>query len=414
MLFNVFSSSHCFTQGLPQGSVLAPLLFLFYINNLASSLNDDAVIALFANDVSIITAARKKEDAEVAAQSVLNSVLIWSQEWKLNLKADKSEICPFSTCSKVSTWQPALFVPTQKIRVNITPHLLCVILGLTFNAHLKKLTMSLSSSLRIIRATAHTSWGWRCSTLKMAFHALIRSKLDYAVPAWQPWTSTTNLPCLYCLFTGELVSTPLEALRLEDDVQSYHTCSNCLILKAREKALRSSDDQPKHVALAANIPQRLQNCCSLRRKANDLSTCLAPELEHRQTINPFSSPPWQLSSRRMEQISTSVLGITGRADKIDLKLRSSITFVASYQHHTIILIASSNKAPGTDKILMKLTILTSDFLSKPVSKALNNCITSHTFSENAKVATVVPIDKKTDDKYVMSNYKPVSLLNVFF
>ena len=59
----------------------------------------------------------------------------------------------------------------------------------------------------------------------------------------------------------------------------------------------------------------------------------------------------------------------------------------------------ANKAPGTDKISMKLIILASDFLSKPVSKALNNCITSLTFPENTKVATVASIDKKIDDKY---------------
>ena len=63
------------------------------------------------------------------------------------------------------------------------------------------------------------------------------------------------------------------------------------------------------------------------------------------------------------------------------------------------------------KIPKKLIILASDFLSKPISKALNNCITSRTFPKNAKVATVVPIDKKTDDKYVIFNYRPVSLLN---
>ena len=66
-LFNVLSSSRRFTQGLPQGSVLAPLLFLFYINDLASLLNGNAVVALFADDVSILTTAHKKEDAEAAA-----------------------------------------------------------------------------------------------------------------------------------------------------------------------------------------------------------------------------------------------------------------------------------------------------------------------------------------------------------
>ena len=56
---------------------LSPLLFLFYINNLVSSLNSNAAIALFADDVSILITARKK-DAEDTVQSVVNSVLIWS------------------------------------------------------------------------------------------------------------------------------------------------------------------------------------------------------------------------------------------------------------------------------------------------------------------------------------------------
>ena len=106
--------------------------------------------------------------------------------------------------------------------------------SLKFNAHLKKLTTSLSSSLWIIRATAHTSWSWRCSTLKMAFHVLIHSKIDYAAPTWQAWLSTTNLSCLdhlqnhsLQLITDQLKSSPLEALCLEATIQSWQTCRNC-------------------------------------------------------------------------------------------------------------------------------------------------------------------------------------------
>ena len=304
-LFNIFSSSHRFTQGLPQGSVLAPLLFLFYINDLATTLNNDAVIALFADDISILTTACKREDAEATDPSVVSSVVTWSQEWKLNLNAEKSEVCPFSTWSNDSSWTPSIFISNCKVRVNTTPRLLGVILdrSLTFNAHIKKLTTSLASSIRIIRATAHTSWGWRRTTLKMAFHALVRSKLNYAAPAWQPWLYETNLTNLdrlqnrsLRLITGQLVSTPLEALRLEEDVQSYSTCSKRLILKANEKARCSTDDHPKRIALNVNIPQRLQSCSSFRQKAEELSSLLPPDLQHRQNIIHFPSPPWQQCS----------------------------------------------------------------------------------------------------------------------
>ena len=87
--------------------------------------------------------------------------------------------------------------------------------------------------------------------------------------------------------------------------------------------------------------------------------------------------------------------------------------VTSDKVNSIIKSLDATKAPGTDKIPMKLIFLASDFLSKPTSKALNNCITSYTFPENTKIATVVTINKKTDDKYVISNYRPVSLFHGF-
>ena len=119
----------------------------------------------------------------------------------------------------------------------------------------------------------------------MAFHALVRSKLDYAAPAWQPWLSETNLSNLdrlqnrsLQLITGQLVSTPLEALRLEADVQSYSTCSKYLILKANQKARHSTDDHPKSIALDVDIAQRLQSRSSFHRKAEEISTLLPPDL----------------------------------------------------------------------------------------------------------------------------------------
>ena len=135
---------------------------------------------------------------------------------------------------------------------------------------------------------------------------------------------------------GQPESAPLKALCLDADVQSYQTCSNRLILKAREKALRSTDDHPKRVALAANIPQRLQNRSSFRRKAEELSTFLPAKLQHRQNIIHFPSPPWQHSTTPEGQIATTVPGITGWANDINLKRQCSLTTIASYQADYVI------------------------------------------------------------------------------
>ena len=46
--------SRTIRQGLPQGSVLSPIMFLFYINNLAKILPTSNINALFADDVAIL------------------------------------------------------------------------------------------------------------------------------------------------------------------------------------------------------------------------------------------------------------------------------------------------------------------------------------------------------------------------
>ena len=79
-------------QGLPQGSVLAPLLFLFYIKNLADLLPDDIVHAIFADDVTILASSTDKEEATRLAQRSVDIVIAWSKSWKLNLNNVRDEI----------------------------------------------------------------------------------------------------------------------------------------------------------------------------------------------------------------------------------------------------------------------------------------------------------------------------------
>ena len=91
---NELSDTRCVRQGLPQGSVLAPVLFIFYIDNLAELLPDETVNILFADDVGIKGAGPTIASAQEKVQKAVDIVTNWSKQWKLNLNATKSECSP--------------------------------------------------------------------------------------------------------------------------------------------------------------------------------------------------------------------------------------------------------------------------------------------------------------------------------
>ena len=86
-----------------QDSILAPVLFLFLHQQSSLLIYRWCCYSTICRYVSILTTARKREDAEAAAQSIINSVFDWIQQWKLSLNVDKSDACPFSSWSNDST-----------------------------------------------------------------------------------------------------------------------------------------------------------------------------------------------------------------------------------------------------------------------------------------------------------------------
>ena len=73
----------------------------------------------------------------------------------------------------------------------------------------------------------------------------------------------------------------------------------------------------------------------------------------------------------------------------------------------------TKKAVGIDKIPPKLIKMACNFLAPILTTTINSSIENSVFPENAKVATVVPLDKGKPDKNDITNFRPVSLLNTF-
>ena len=80
---------------------------------------------------------------------------------------------------------------------------------------------------------------------------------------------------------------------------------------------------------------------------------------------------------------------------------------------TILQFLNYKKAPGIDKIPTILVKLASDIFAEPLSIVMNNSTSTPTFPNNAKIVSVVPTDEETYDKYVISNFRLMSILNCF-
>jgi len=76
-------------SGVPQGSVLGPLLFLLFVNDLPDQVIND--ILMFADDTKVWARIEKIEDS-VSLQEDLNRLLEWSEDWLLRFNPEKCKV----------------------------------------------------------------------------------------------------------------------------------------------------------------------------------------------------------------------------------------------------------------------------------------------------------------------------------
>lgn len=85
---NAVSNLYCILAGVPQGSVLGPLLYLLYTKDLP--VDETATIATFADDTAILSVSDSQLEATAKLQTAINRTQKWALTWKIKLHEQKS------------------------------------------------------------------------------------------------------------------------------------------------------------------------------------------------------------------------------------------------------------------------------------------------------------------------------------
>ena len=240
--------SRCFRvrRGVLRGSVLGPILFSLFINDLPASLPSSVSCSLYADDVAMWSSSPSVPTAVEATQGALFRLERWSEYWCLPLNPSKCE-ASFSVDPQQANLQSNLLLLGSRLCFNPAPTFLGVPFGrtLSFSKHVSLLKAKLFLRLQALRCICASSWGPSNESLSLLYKSFLWPFLTYASPEWFPFLSATNVTKLECLhraathaITGCLSSSPIPLLLTEASLPSLRVTLTHFTLLFYERALR--------------------------------------------------------------------------------------------------------------------------------------------------------------------------------
>ena len=178
-LGDVMSTARRVTCGIPQGSILGPLFFLIYINDLPECLNH-ATPRLFADDTNLTIAGEHIQEIESSMNSDLTCINEWLLANKLSINVAKTEFILIGSARKLNNivTQPDLKINHEKIKQVYKATVLGVELDdkLSWNKHIDKVANKVTSGIGAIRKIRDFV---NRDTLISIYNALINPHFDY-------------------------------------------------------------------------------------------------------------------------------------------------------------------------------------------------------------------------------------------
>jgi len=288
-------------NGVPQGSVLSPLLFILFINDICDGL--DVYVSLFADDLALWVQDTDLGRAEAKMQKALHRIEEWCKEWKLQLNTEKSEVTVFSTDSHEAKYRPHLLLLNEPLQFNPTPTFLGVTFDrtLSYKAHIDKATTKMKKRCQVMKALRGRDWGLEKEDMRQVYLTYVRSAAEYCAPAWAPSVSATQMKRMETaqnvglhVINNTTKTTSVQSIRIEAGVQPFESRCEEVCAISMEKSKRQPLTNPRRVLADEEGPRkRLKRECWRGTANKIIRECDLQDVAREPFVTVSSIPPWK-------------------------------------------------------------------------------------------------------------------------
>ena len=242
-----YSREKTLKEGVPQGGVLSPTLFLVFINDIIKDLPRHVKGAMYADDLVLWCTEESLPTANYRLQAALKNLQSWTEQWAVSINAAKTTYTIFSMSTKNQTAK--LFINVQQLPLEQNPTYLGVTFDkrLTWKAQTEKTEQRAKSRLTLMKKLSSTNWGADANILRKLYVGRVRPTLEYGVTAWgtaakSNFSKTSKVQNQATrIITGAMRSTPIQELEAVTGLESMEARRDTKILCQAAKFKRLPD-----------------------------------------------------------------------------------------------------------------------------------------------------------------------------
>jgi hypothetical protein len=252
-------------SGVPQGTVMGPLLFLLFINDLPKSITSQT--RLFADDCLIYRTIQSQTDHKIL-QDDLHQLETWQEKWLMQFNPSKCSVLRMTSTRrqpKVSDY----YLCGQKLTpVDSNPYLgVEISRTLSWNIHIDNTVKKANSVMGLVKRNLYSA---PKETKVLAYQSIVRPSLEYAASIWDPHTAKnitkfekvqrSAARCAYSRHTTMLTELEWPTLQLRRKASRlsnlYKIRNNELFVAAASKRQIPSRSTRRHQACRKHLEAR--------------------------------------------------------------------------------------------------------------------------------------------------------------